>query len=182
MPLTVGGGVKKVEDIRQLLFAGADKVSVNTAAIKNPNLISEGANNFGNQCIVVAIDAKATKNSGIKSGYEVFSHGGRNPTNIDAIEWAKEAVNSGAGELLVTSMDRDGTKKGFDLDLTKKISSSVSVPIIASGGVGSLKDFVDGFKKGGATGLLAASVFHFGKFTIKQVKKKLNTEGLPIRK
>ena len=182
MPLTVGGGVKKVEDIRQLLFAGADKVSVNTAAIKNPNLISEGANNFGNQCIVVAIDAKATKNSGIKSGYEVFSHGGRNPTNIDAIEWAKEAVNRGAGELLVTSMDRDGTKKGFDLDLTKKISSSVSVPIIASGGVGSLKDFVDGFKKGGATGLLAASVFHFGKFTIKQVKKKLNTEGLPVRK
>ena len=182
MPLTVGGGVKNVEDIRQLLFAGADKVSINSAAIKKPYLISEAASNFGNQCIVVAIDAKATKNSGIKSGYEVFSHGGRHPTNIDAIEWAKKAVNYGAGELLVTSMDRDGTKKGFDLDLTKKISSSVSVPIIASGGVGSLKDFVDGFKKGGATGLLAASVFHFGRFTIKEVKKKLKTEGLPVRK
>ena len=181
MPLTVGGGVKNVEDIRKLLFAGADKVSINSAAIRNPNLISDGANNFGNQCIVVAIDAKATKNSRIKSGYEVFSHGGTTATNIDAVEWAKKAVNCGAGELLITSMDRDGTKKGFDLDLTKKISSRVSVPIVASGGVGSLKDFVDGFKKGGATGLLAASVFHFGNFTIKEVKKKLKAEGLPVR-
>ena len=181
MPLTVGGGVKNVEDIRKLLFAGADKVSINSAAISNPNLISDGANNFGNQCIVVAIDAKATKNSRIKSGYEVFSHGGTTATNIDAVEWAKKAVNCGAGELLITSMDRDGTKKGFDLDLTKKISSRVSVPIVASGGVGSLKDFVDGFKKGGATGLLAASVFHFGNFTIKEVKKKLKAEGLPVR-
>ncbi len=181
MPLTVGGGVKEVEDIRKLLFAGADKVSINSAAIRNPNLITEGANSFGNQCIVVAIDAKVTKNSSIKSGYEVFSHGGTRATNIDAIDWAKKVVRLGAGELLVTSMDRDGTKKGFDLDLTKKISSNVSVPIIASGGVGSFKDFVDGFKKGGASGLLAASVFHFGKFSIGDVKKKLMNEGLPVR-
>lgn len=181
MPLTVGGGVKKVEDIRKLLFAGADKVSINSAAIRNPELIKEGANSFGNQCIVVAIDAKVTKNSSIKSGYEVFSHGGTKPTNIDALDWAKKAVSLGAGELLVTSMDRDGTKKGFDLNLTKKISSSVSVPIIASGGVGTFKDFADGFKKGGASGLLAASVFHFGKFNISEVKKKLKNEGLPVR-
>ena len=181
MPLTVGGGVKKVEDIRSLLFAGADKVSINSAAIKNPNLIRQGANNFGTQCIVVAIDAKATKKSRIKSGYEVFSHGGRKPTNIDAIEWAKKAVSCGAGELLVTSMDRDGTKKGFYLDLTKKVSSNVSVPIIASGGVGSVKDFIAGFQKGGASGLLAASVFHFGKFSIRDVKRNLKNAGLPVR-
>ena len=181
MPLTVGGGVQKVDDIRKLLFAGADKVSINSAAIRNPDLIKQCANSFGNQCIVVAIDVKATKNTSIKSGYEVFSHGGRRPTNIDALEWAKEAVSSGAGELLITSMDRDGTKKGFDLKLTKKISSSVSVPIIASGGVGSLIDFIDGFKKGGASGLLAASVFHFGELKINEVKEKLKYEGLPVR-
>ena len=181
MPLTVGGGVRQVEDIRKLLFAGADKVSINSAAIREPDLITQGANNFGNQCIVVAIDAKASKNSSIKSGYEVFSHGGTRATNIDAIEWAKKAESLGAGELLITSMDRDGTKKGFDLDLTKKISSNVSVPIIASGGVGSFKDFVEGFKKGGASGLLAASVFHFGQFSIVDVKKILMNEGLPVR-
>ena len=181
MPLTVGGGVKKVKDIRMLLFAGADKVSINSAAIKNPSLITEGANNFGNQCIVVAIDAKLTKNSSIKSGYEVFSHGGSKSTNIDAVDWAKRAVSLGAGEILITSMDRDGTKKGFDLELTKKISSSVSVPTIASGGVGSLNDFSDGFLKGGASGLLAASVFHFGKFKISEVKMKLKKQGLPVR-
>ncbi len=181
MPLTVGGGVKTIENIRKLLFAGADKVSINSSAILNPDLIKDGANNFGSQCIVVAIDAKASKNSGIKSGYEVFSHGGRKPTGLDAIEWAKRAVKLGAGELLITSMDRDGTKKGFDLILTKKISSNVTVPIIASGGVGELKDFVDGFKVGGASGLLAASVFHFGKYRINEVKEKLRSEGLPAR-
>ncbi|MBF96100.1 MAG: Imidazole glycerol phosphate synthase subunit HisF [Alphaproteobacteria bacterium MarineAlpha9_Bin4] len=181
MPLTVGGGVKSVKDIRSLLFAGADKVSINSAAIKNPKLITKGANNFGNQCIVVAIDAKISKNSSIKSGYEVFSHGGRVPTNIDAVDWAKRAVSLGAGELLITSMDRDGTKKGFDINLTKKISSSVSVPIIASGGVGCIKDFIDGFQEGGASGLLAASVFHFGKFKIHDVKKELKNKGLPVR-
>ena len=181
MPLTVGGGVRSVEDIRKLLFAGADKVSINSSAILNPELITEGADSFGSQCIVVAIDAKKTKNSSIKSGYEVFSHGGRRATGLDAIKWAKKAVNNGAGELLITSMDRDGTKKGFDLSLTKKISSNVSVPIIASGGVGKLEDFVNGFKIGGASGLLAASVFHFGKYKINEVKEKLKNEGLPAR-
>ena len=181
MPLTVGGGVRSVDDIRKLLFAGADKVSINSSAILNPELIKEGANNFGSQCIVVAIDAKRTKNSSIKSGYEVFSHGGKRPTGLDAIKWAKKAVNHGAGELLITSMDRDGTKKGFDLVLTKKISSNVPVPIIASGGVGKLEDFVDGFKIGGASGLLAASVFHFGKYKISEVKERLKNEGLPAR-
>ena len=181
MPLTVGGGVRSVEDIRKLLFAGADKVSINSSAILNPELITEGADSFGSQCIVVAIDAKKTKNSSIKSGYEVFSHGGKRPTGLDAIKWAKKAVNHGAGELLITSMDRDGTKKGFDLVLTKKISSNVPVPIIASGGVGKLEDFVDGFKIGGASGLLAASVFHFGKYKISEVKERLKSEGLPAR-
>ncbi len=181
MPLTVGGGVSSVEDIRKLLFAGADKVSINSSAIINPELIKEGASNFGSQCIVVAIDAKKTNNSSIKSGYEVFSHGGRKPTGLDAIEWAKKSVKLGAGELLITSMDRDGTKKGFDLSLTKKISSNVSVPIIASGGVGKLEDFVNGFKIGGASGLLAASVFHFGKYKINEVKERLKNEGLPAR-
>ena len=181
MPLTVGGGVSSVEDIRKLLFAGADKVSINSSAIINPELIKEGASNFGSQCIVVAIDAKKTNNSSIKSGYEVFYHGGRKPTGLDAIEWAKKSVKLGAGELLITSMDRDGTKKGFDLSLTKKISSNVSVPIIASGGVGKLEDFVNGFKIGGASGLLAASVFHFGKYKINEVKERLKNEGLPAR-
>ncbi len=181
MPLTVGGGVRSVDDIRKLLFAGADKVSINSSAILNPELIKEGANNFGSQCIVVAIDAKRTKNSSIKSGYEVFSHGGRRPTGLDAIKWAKKAVKYGAGELLITSMDRDGTKRGFDLALTKKISSNVPVPTIASGGVGKLEDFVDGFKIGGASGLLAASVFHFGKYKISEVKERLKSEGLPAR-
>ena len=181
MPLTVGGGVRSVEDIRKLLFAGADKVSINSSAILNPELITEGADSFGSQCIVVAIDAKKTKKSSIKSGYEVFSHGGKRPTGLDAIKWAKKAVNHGAGELLITSMDRDGTKKGFDLVLTKKISSNVPVPIIASGGVGKLEDFVDGFKIGGASGLLAASVFHFGKYKISEVKERLKNEGLPAR-
>lgn len=181
MPLTVGGGIRQVEDIRRLLFAGADKVSINSSAVLRPSLITEGANNFGSQCIVVAIDAKISEKSGIKSGYEVFSHGGTRATNIDALEWAKRAVKLGAGELLITSMDRDGTKKGFDLTLTKKITANVSVPVIASGGVGTLNDFVDGFRKGGASGLLAASVFHYGEFKIDIVKKKLKKEGLPVR-
>jgi len=181
MPLTVGGGIRKVDDIRRLLFAGADKVSINTAAISNPDVIIDGATNFGSQCIVVAIDVKISNNNKLKSGYEVYSHGGTKPTNLDAVEWAKQVVSLGAGELLITSMDRDGTKKGFDLILTKKISSTVTVPIIASGGVGKLEDFVDGFKKGGASGLLAASVFHFGKYQIIEVKKKLIEEGLPVR-
>ena len=181
MPLTVGGGVRSVEDIRKLLFAGADKVSINSSAILNPELIKEGADNFGSQCIVVAIDAKSTKNSSIKSGYEVFSHGGKRSNRSRCNKMGKKAVNYGAGELLITSMDRDGTKKGFDLALTKKISSNVSVPIIASGGVGKIEDFVDGFKIGGASGLLAASVFHFGKYKISEVKERLKKEGLLTR-
>ena len=182
MPLTVGGGVSSVEDIRKLLFAGADKVSINSSAIINPSLIKEGANNFGSQCIVVAIDAKRTKNSSIKSGYEVFSHGGKRANRVRCNKMGKKkAANYGAGELLITSMDRDGTKKGFDLTLTRQISSSVPVPIIASGGVGQLEDFVNGFKIGGASGLLAASVFHFGKYKISEVKERLKSEGLPAR-
>ncbi len=181
MPLTVGGGVRSVQDIRKLLYSGADKVSINSAAIKNPILISDGANNFGVQCIVVAIDAKASDNLNIKSGYEVFSHGGTIPTNIDVVEWAKFVESKGAGEILLTSMDRDGTKKGFNIEVTKKVTSSVSIPVIASGGVGSPKHFVEGVRNGGASGLLAASIFHFGQYSIGEVKNILLKEGIPVR-
>ena len=181
MPLTVGGGVRSVEDIRKLLYSGADKVSINSAAIKDPSLISNGANNFGVQCIVVAIDAKASDNINIKSGYEVFSHGGTIPTNIDVVEWAKFVESKGAGEILLTSMDRDGTKKGFNIEVTNKVTSSVSIPVIASGGVGSPKHFVEGVRKGGASGLLAASIFHFGKYSVGEVKNVLLKEGIPVR-
>ena len=181
MPLTVGGGVRSVEDIRKLLYSGADKVSINSAAIKDPSLISNGANNFGVQCIVVAIDAKASDKINIKSGYEVFSHGGTIPTNIDVVEWAKFVENNGAGEILLTSMDRDGTKKGFNIEVTNKVTSSVSIPVIASGGVGSPKHFVEGVRKGGASGLLAASIFHFGKYSVGEVKNVLLKEGIPVR-
>ena len=180
MPLTVGGGVKEVEDIRNLLFAGADKVSINSSAIINPKLIEMGANEFGSQCIVVAIDAKATNNKSIKSGYEVFSHGGTRPTGLDAVQWAEKVVERGAGEILLTSMDQDGTKKGFNLDLTNKVSSVINTPLIASGGVGEPKHFIEGFNAG-ASGLLAASIFHFGKFSINEVKKILYQEGIPVR-
>ena len=181
MPLTVGGGVRSVEDIRKLLYSGADKVSINSAAIKDPSLISNGANNFGVQCIVVAIDAKASDKINIKSGYEVFSHGGTIPTNIDVVEWAKFVESNGAGEILLTSMDRDGTKKGFNIEVTNKVTSSVSIPVIASGGVGSPKHFVEGVRKGGASGLLAASIFHFGKYSVGEVKNVLLKEGIPVR-
>ena len=181
MPLTIGGGISSIEDIRSLLNAGADKVSINSSAINLPSLISEAANNFGSQCIVVAIDAKATNHYKIQSGYTVFSHGGTRATDLDAVEWAKRVVRLGAGEILLTSMDNDGTKKGFDLDLTKKVSSSVSTPVIASGGVGELKHFVEGVKEGGATGLLAASVFHYRQFKIKEVKNVLLNHGIPVR-
>ena len=181
MPLTIGGGISSVKDIRNLLNAGADKISINSSAIKNPNLIRKAANNFGSQCIVVAIDAKATIEREMPSGYQVFSYGGTKATGLDAVEWAKQAVKMGAGEILLTSMDNDGTKKGFNLDLTKKVTSSINTPVIASGGVGDLKHFVSGFKQGGASGLLAASVFHYGQFTIKDVKKVLLDEGIPVR-
>ena len=176
VPLTVGGGIKSIEDMNMFLSVGADKVSVNSSAINNPSLISKGADKFGNQCIVVAIDAKRTKKS-----WDVFINGGRINTGLDAIQWAKKVESLGAGEILLTSMDRDGTKIGFDLDLTKNISDRVGIPVIASGGVGEIEHFVDGVKIGGASALLAASVFHFGKFTITEVKKHLISQGIDVR-
>ena len=176
VPLTVGGGIKSIEDMNMFLSVGADKVSVNSSAINNPSLISKGADKFGNQCIVVAIDAKKTKKS-----WDVFINGGRINTNLDVIQWAKKVESLGAGEILLTSMDRDGTKIGFDLDLTRNISDHVGIPVIASGGVGKIGHFVDGVKVGGASALLAASVFHFGKFTITEVKKHLISQGIDVR-
>ena len=176
VPLTVGGGVRELSDMDNFLAVGADKVSLNSAAVNNPNLITEGAKKFGNQCIVVAIDAKKVKND-----WKVFINGGRINTNIDAIKWAKKVEDLGAGEVLLTSMDRDGTKAGFDLDLTEKISESLNIPVIASGGVGTLNHFVEGVKKGKASALLAASVFHFGKFSINEVKKHLILNDIDVR-
>ena len=176
VPLTVGGGVRGISDMDKFLSVGADKVSLNSAAINNPKLISEGAKKFGNQCIVVAIDAKI-----VNGTWNVFINGGRINTFKDAITWAKEVEDLGAGEILLTSMDRDGTKAGFDLNLTKKISESVNIPVIASGGVGTLNHFVDGVKKGKASALLAASVFHFGKLSISEVKKHLILNDIDVR-
>ena len=176
MPLTVGGGVRSLSDIRNLLLAGADKVGINTSAISSPELIQQGANKFGSQCIVVAIDAKK-----VKDKWMVYSHGGRKETELDAVEWAQFVVKKGAGELLLTSMDRDGTGSGFDLDLLKEITSKVTVPVIASGGVGTLNHLVEGVKKGGASAVLAASIFHFGKFKIKDARKAMTDAGLNTR-
>ena len=176
VPLTVGGGIKNIDDMKMFLSVGADKVSVNSSAIKDPKIITKGAVKFGNQCIVVAIDAKKKGNS-----WEVYVNGGRISTGIDAIQWAKKVEKLGAGEILLTSMDRDGTKSGFDLNLTKEVSSSVSIPVIASGGIGEINHFVDGVKKGGASALLAASVFHFGEFSISEVKKHLISQGIDVR-
>lgn len=176
MPLTVGGGVRTLDDIRKLLLAGADKVSINSAAVKNPEFVREAAEKFGSQCIVVAIDAKSSD-----LGFEIFTHGGRQPTGIEAISWAKRMAEYGAGEILLTSMNRDGTKDGYDLPLTRAISDAVNIPVIASGGVGELKHFVEGVREGHASALLAASVFHFGQFTIGQVKEYLAAEGIAVR-
>ena len=178
MPLTVGGGVRSVQDIRKLLLCGADKVSINTAAIKDPRLIKKSSSKFGNQCIVVAIDAKQIK----KNKWEIYTHGGRKKTGIDAIKWAKKMESFGAGEILLTSMDKDGTKSGFDLELTKKISNSVNIPVIASGGVGNIQHLVDGIKIGKASAVLAASIFHYGKYTVSQVKDYLSENNIPVRK
>ena len=177
VPLTVGGGVRSIQDIRNLLLAGADKVSINTAAIKNPDLIKESANKFGSQCIVVAIDAKKTKDN----TWEVFTHGGREPTQLNALEFAKLAQENGAGEILLTSMDKDGTKEGYDIELTKKISSSLNIPVIASGGVGNLEHLKDGIIKGGSSAVLAASIFHFGEYSIQEAKEYLKKENVPVR-
>ena len=176
IPFTVGGGIRTVEDMRLILLVGADKVSINTAAVKNPQLISDGANIFGNQCIVLAIDAK--RNTG---NWEVFINGGRTPTGKDVIEWAKRGVALGAGEILLTSMDQDGTKLGYDLELTKKISESVNVPIIASGGAGKNKDFYEVFTKGKADAALAASLFHFGELKVKDLKEYLVNKKIPVK-
>jgi len=176
VPLTVGGGVRSIEDINKLLNCGADKVSINTAAVQNPEVIIESSKKFGSQCIVVAIDAKKNDNKWI-----IFTHGGRNNTGIDAIEFAKKMEKSGAGELLITSMDRDGTQIGYDNDLMFKISSIVNIPTIASGGVGNLDHLVDGIKLGNASAVLAASIFHYGKYTIQEVKQYLDSKGIPVR-
>lgn len=179
IPLTVGGGVRKVEDVRRLLNAGADKVSINTTAVLNPQVVEDAASRFGSQCIVVAIDAKKVDNQTFE--WEVFTHGGRNATGLDAVEWARKMVSLGAGELLVTSMDRDGTKIGFNNPLNKAISDAVDVPLIASGGVGNLQHLVDGVTLGGADAVLAASIFHYGEFTVQQAKDYMRQHGLEIR-
>jgi len=181
MPLTVGGGVRTVDDIRKLLTSGADKVSINTAAVNRREFVKEAAEKFGDQCIVVAIDAKSVKRPGGSERWEIFTHGGRNATGINAIEYAQEVVSLGAGEILLTSMDRDGTRQGFDIPLTRAISESVQVPVIASGGVGNLDHLVAGVRDGGATGVLAASIFHFGEYSIRQAKEHMARAGLPIR-
>jgi cyclase len=177
MPLTVGGGVRSLEDIRKLLLAGADKVSINSAAVANPEFVSQSAAKFGAQCVVVAIDAKSVR----PGKWEIFTHGGRKSTGIDAVDFAKEVVSRGAGELLLTSMDRDGTGKGFDLELTRKIADTVSVPVVASGGVGTLDHLVEGIREGHAAAVLAASIFHFGTFSIAEAKLHLSANGVPMR-
>ena len=176
IPMTVGGGVRTCEDVRNLLNAGADKVGINTAAIKNPDLVAEAASRFGSQAIVVAIDAKK-----VDDHWEVFTHGGRNPTGINALDWAKKMVKFGAGELLITSMDKDGTKTGFDNILNKLISGSVQVPLIASGGVGNLQHLVDGVKEGGADAVFAASIFHYGEYSIHEAKAYMSKNEIPVR-
>lgn len=181
MPLTVGGGVREVKDIRKLLLSGADKVSINTAAVNNPDFVGEAADKFGNQCIVVSIDAKKTSKPGEENRWEIFTHGGRNETGINAIEFAVRMTELGAGELLVTSMDRDGSKIGYDIELTRAIADATSVPVIASGGVGDLDHLVEGIRDGHATAVLAASIFHFGTYTIGEAKQYMADAGLAMR-
>ena len=181
MPVTVGGGVRTVEDVRKLLLAGADKVSINTAAVANPSFVAEAATKFGSQCIVVAIDAKRVPSDSGGSGFEVFTHGGRRATGIDAVGWAERMAELGAGEILLTSMDRDGTQAGFDLELTRAVADAVSIPVIASGGVGLLDHLVDGVTKGHASAVLAASIFHFGTYSIAAAKDHMRRAGLAVR-
>ncbi|MCL5776623.1 imidazole glycerol phosphate synthase subunit HisF [Limibaculum sp. FT325] len=181
MPLTVGGGVRTIEDIRALLLAGADKVSINTAAVRNPDFVREAAEKFGSQCITVAIDAKSVEPGRTPSGYEIFTHGGRQPTGIDAVEFAKLVETKGAGEILLTSMDRDGTREGFNLGLTRAIADAVSIPVIASGGVGTLDHLVEGVTEGHASAVLAASIFHFGEHTIREAKLHMARAGVAVR-
>lgn len=177
MPLTVGGGVRVVEDVRKLLLAGADKTSINTAAVSRPDFVREAAEKFGSQCVVVAIDARQVS----PGKWEVFTHGGRTATGLDAIDWAQRMASLGAGEILLTSMDRDGTEKGFDLELTRRVADSISIPVVASGGVGNLDHFVDGVAKGHASAVLAASIFHFGRHSIGEAKQHMAAAGIPVR-
>ena len=181
IPLTVGGGIRAQDDVRRMLNAGADKVSINTAAIARPEFVREAAERFGNQCIVVAIDAKAVHPPGEPPRWEIFTHGGRRPTGIDAVAWARRMDAYGAGEILLTSMDRDGTKRGFDLELTRAISEAVSIPVIASGGVGTLDHLADGILLGKADAVLAASIFHFAEYTIEQAKRHMQARGIEVR-
>ena len=181
IPLTVGGGIRTSPDIRYMLKAGADKVAINTAAVRDPEFVKEAADRFGSQCIVVAIDAKRVAGEGEKPRWEIFTHGGRNPTGIDAVEWACRMVEYGAGEILLTSMDRDGTREGFDLELTRAVSDAVPVPVIASGGVGGLEHLAEGIIQGHASAVLAASIFHFAEYTIEQAKRQMRAAGIEVR-
>ena len=181
MPLTVGGGVRTVEDIRALLSSGADKVSINTAAVERRAFVREAAEKFGDQCIVVAVDAKKVSQPGEQERWEIFTHGGRKPTGLDAVDYAREVVSLGAGEILLTSMDRDGTRSGFDIALTRAVADAVPVPVIASGGVGTLQHLVDGIREGHATAVLAASIFHFGQHSVSEAKQFMAKAGLPVR-
>jgi len=181
MPVTVGGGVRTLDDIRQLLLAGADKVSINTAAVKTPEFVREAAEKVGRQCIVVAIDAKASETPGLPSGFEIFTHGGRHATGLDAVAWARKMAELGAGEILLTSMDRDGTREGYDIPLTRAIADAVSIPVIASGGVGNLAHLAEGIRDGHASAVLAASIFHFGQHSIADAKQHLRGAGVPAR-
>jgi imidazole glycerol-phosphate synthase subunit HisF len=181
IPLTVGGGIRKLEDIRDMLNAGADKVAINTSAVENPDFVREASEKFGSQCIVVAIDAKQVSQQGEPDKWEIFTHGGRIPTGLDAVEWAKKMVANGAGEILLTSMDRDGTKDGFDLALNRAISEAVTVPVIASGGVGNLQHLVDGITEGKADAVLAASIFHFDEYSIPEAKEYMREKGIEVR-
>lgn len=181
IPLTVGGGIRKVEDVRRMLNAGADKVGINTAAVFNPEFVREASDRVGSQCIVVAIDAKKVSQPGETNRWEIFTHGGRKPTGLDAVAWAVKMADYGAGEILLTSMDRDGTKIGFDLELTRAISDAVPVPVIASGGVGNLQHLADGVLKGHADAVLAASIFHFGEYSVQQAKEFMASQGIEVR-
>ena len=181
IPFTVGGGLRSPDDIQAILRAGADKVSLNTQAVENPNLVRDSAERFGSQCIVVAIDARRRDGADAAAGWEVFTHGGRRPTGLDAVEWAQRVVQRGAGEILLTSMDRDGTRAGFDLELTRAVAEAVPVPVIASGGVGTLEHLAQGVTVGAADAVLAASIFHFGEFTVQQAKEYLAARGIPMR-